>query len=379
MASRGSIPRIMKMAGIDMLSPQEAAPQVFNELNTGSRGEIILAGSLGVLTQSPDPQASLMVDKANQALTSGRPIHVMLSRVTGLSLEEGIILEADLDPQEQPFLYDHALNGIPVLPGVMGIEGFSVAARHIASILAAKEGSYQVARIEDIQFLAPFKFYRNEPRRVTWKANVFREERGLVARVRLESRRALRGQAEEEKIQHFSGKVYLAASQESLQPDHSTVPQWQDQLVVSREDIYKLYFHGPAFQVLEGVSRDGEHVLGKMHSGLPQITAEKQDFLSLPQLVELCLQTAGVYEVGQTGVLALPSAIGSLTLYQQPLDSAELFAEVRPHKTVDGQYCFDASVIDAKGNRYLEIRDYRTAPLPYSAEVELVQPLKVLN
>lgn len=378
MASRGSIPRIMKMAGIDMLSPQEAAPQVFNELNTGSRGEVILAGSLGVLAHSPDPQASLMVDKANQALTAGKPIHVMLSRVTGLSLEEGIILEADLDPQEQPFLYDHALNGIPVLPGVMGIEGFSVAARHIASILAAKEGSYQVARIEDIQFLASFKFYRNEPRRVTWKANVFREERGLVARVRLESQRARRGQAEEEKIQHFSGKVYLAASQEALQPDHSTAPQWRDQLVVSREDIYKLYFHGPAFQVLEGVSRDGEHVLGKMHSGLPQITAKKQDFLSLPQLVELCLQTAGVYEVGQTGVLALPSAIGSLTLYQQPLDSAELFAEVRPHKTVDGQYCFDASVIDAKGNRYLEIRDYRTAPLPYSAEEELVQPLKVL-
>jgi malonyl CoA-acyl carrier protein transacylase len=378
MASRGSIPRIMKMAGIDMLAPQEAAPQVFKELNAGSNGEVILAGSLGVLTQGDDPQAALQIDLANQALTAGKPIHVMLSRVTGLSLTDGIILEADLDPQQQPFLYDHALNGTPVLPGVMGIEGFSVAARHIASILAAKEGSYQVARLEDIHFMAPFKFYRNEPRRVTWKANVFRNEDGLVGRVQLESRRTIRGQANDERVQHFSGKVYLSPTKEDLHASPHSAPHWQDQLVVSREDIYKLYFHGPAFQVLDGVARDGDHILGKMHIGLPQITAEKQEFLSLPQLVELCLQTAGVYEVGQTGVLALPSSIGSLTLYERPLESVELFAEVRPHKTVDGQYCFDASVVDANGNRYLEISEYRTAPLPYTADQQLVEPLKIL-
>jgi hypothetical protein len=67
-----------------------------------------------------------------------------------------------------------------------------------------------------------------------------------------------------------------------------------------------------------------------------------------------------------------------LTLYERPLESVELFAEVRPHKTVDGQYCFDASVVDANGNRYLEISEYRTAPLPYTADQQLVEPLKIL-
>jgi hypothetical protein len=39
---------------------------------------------------------------------------------------------------------------------------------------------------------------------------------------------------------------------------------------------------------------------------------------------------------------------------------------------------FDARVVDAKGRVYLEIDNYRTSPLPYSAEDELIQPFKTL-
>ena len=88
----------------------------------------------------------------------------MLSHVADFDLNKGLTLEAELDPKIQPFLYDHSLNGIPVLPGVMGIEGFSVAAKHIGSVLASNKGGFEVEKLEDIHFLAAFKFYRKDPR-----------------------------------------------------------------------------------------------------------------------------------------------------------------------------------------------------------------------
>ena len=37
-------------------------------------------------------------------------------------------IETTLDPEAQPFLHDHQIDGTPVLPGVMGIEAFAEAA-----------------------------------------------------------------------------------------------------------------------------------------------------------------------------------------------------------------------------------------------------------
>ena len=65
----------------------------------------------------------------------------------------GLTIETTLDPAMQPFLHDHQIEGKPVLPGVMGIEAFAEAA------LCMLPG-WHVEAIEDVNFLAPFKFYR---------------------------------------------------------------------------------------------------------------------------------------------------------------------------------------------------------------------------
>ncbi len=186
MASRGNIPELMKRAGIELLQPAQSAPLVRRELIFGpAAGEVLLAGSLGLLSQ-PRLEGGLDIEKANLALREGTPAYIMHSQVTAFSLEEGVILESELDPNTEPYLRDHALNGIPLLPGVMGIEGLSSASRHIASTLASDQGGFQVSGLDHIEFLAPFKFYRNQPRRMIWKARVVREGDGLVAEARLE-------------------------------------------------------------------------------------------------------------------------------------------------------------------------------------------------
>jgi hypothetical protein len=243
--------------------------------------------------------------------------------------------------------------------------------------LGSEKGGFRVANLKDICFNAPFKFYRNEPRRITWKAQVVREAEGLVAHVILESTLALKSRPDEI-MRHFSGKVALVPVQEEMDEQMVQPPVWNGAYTLQPDDIYKLYFHGPAFQVLDGVQRAGDSMLGKLRKDLPSITAGGQALLSTPVLVELCLQTAGVWEVGSTGVLGLPHSIGQLKLYRTKTNGIPIFAEVFPIEGEDGRLQFDARVVDAKGHLYLELKDYRTAPLPYAVENELVEPLKAL-
>ena len=56
MATRGSIPKIMEMAGIDMLPPEAGIPTIRRELTAGgTRGEIVVGQRLGILAAELDP------------------------------------------------------------------------------------------------------------------------------------------------------------------------------------------------------------------------------------------------------------------------------------------------------------------------------------
>jgi hypothetical protein len=183
-----------------------------------------------------------------------------------------------------------------------------------------------------------------------------------------------------EVVQHFEGKVHLKPLEDIAEEVLVVPPVWNGAYTVSAEEIYRLYFHGPAFQVLDGVQRsgDGDTVLGRLARNLPPITGTKQAMITLPLLLELCLQTAGVWEVGATGTLALPQSIGELNLYHSKPNGLAIYAEVHPRQDADGNMHFDARVVDSKGHVYLDLHDYRTAPLPYSVEAELVKPLRAL-
>lgn len=376
MASRGSLPKLMERAGIEMLPPDQAAPMVRREILAGTHGEVLLAGSLGMLQRNRDRDGGLDLVLVNKALTEGEPSHVMLSSVTGLDLYNGIRLEVDLDPKEEPFLHDHAMNGIPVLPGVMGIEGFSIAANHIASVIGSNQGGYQVSRLEDVHFHAAFKFYRDEPRRVTWLAQVYRLGAGLQAYVTLESTQK-QPPGVQEKLLHFSGIVHLQPrTLDSISPQVNP-PSWRSGGEIHSDQIYKLFFHGPSFQVLDGVQRSGDTMLGRLRQELMPITSRQQTMLTAPLLIELCLQTAGVWDVGQRGKMSLPSSIERLNLYPIQPNGGRLFAEVSsvgsPEKS-----CFDARVVDEKGRVYLELFRYCTIDLPYDVEEGLIEPMRRL-
>jgi len=161
MATRGSIPKMMELAGIDMIPPEAGIPLIRRELTAGgTRGEIVIGQRLGVLLNEWDATGGLDT-LAAETLTRSAPGPI-IGKLAVASVQSGLKIETTLDPAIQPFLHDHQIDGTPVLPGVMGVEAFAEAA------LCLLPG-WHIEAIDDVNYLAPFKFYKKQPRTVTVK------------------------------------------------------------------------------------------------------------------------------------------------------------------------------------------------------------------
>src|SRR5208282_913239 len=151
MATRGSVPKVMELAGIDMLPSEAGVPLIRRELTVGgTRGEIVIGQRLGVLMNEFDPTGGLEVNPAEVSAEKRSPA-------------QG--------------------------PAGCGVPGCGVMIGKIASA-----GLYSPLTIEEVNFLAPFKFYRNEPRPVTVEAVIHPHGDGLIADCRLLGRRPLPNQ-----------------------------------------------------------------------------------------------------------------------------------------------------------------------------------------
>jgi acyl transferase domain-containing protein/NAD(P)-dependent dehydrogenase (short-subunit alcohol dehydrogenase family)/acyl carrier protein len=366
MAARGSIPIVMKEAGIDMLAPEAGIPIVRRELTAGStRGEVVIAGSLGIMVREFDTTGGLDTTEGGRLATLLRDAGVMTGKVTGMGLYQGLTVETTLDPGQQPFLSDHQINGTPVLPGVMGIEGLAEAAKILFPEM-------HLGKIKEVCFHSPFKFYRGQPRTLQLQSDFDLDGDDVIAHCRLIGSRTLHGQTDPETTVHFTARVQLVSK--PVVPAKAIKVAPSDAKKIEASDIYRLYFHGPAYQVVASTWRSGEDVVGRFAADLPanHEPAGRQAMVS-PRLIELCFQTAGLWELAAECRMGLPYRIDEVTIHL-PDDGAEkaLYAVVRPGK--DG--AFDARVVDERGSVHVTLRGYRTMQLPDPIEPALLVPLQ---
>jgi NAD(P)-dependent dehydrogenase (short-subunit alcohol dehydrogenase family) len=361
MATRGSIPKMMEVAGIDMLPPEAGIPLIRRELTSGgTRGEIVVGQRLGVLLHEWDPTGGLD--------TTSHEKHIegpMIGKLAAVGIHNGLTIETTLDPTIQPFLHDHQIDRTPVLPGVMGIEAFAEAALCLLP-------DWHVEAVEDVNFLAPFKFYRGEPRTVITRAVVRPKSDSLLADCRLIGRRELPNQAEPQVTTHFTASVRL--TRQPAKPEPVAALSTPAEAAVEAADIYRVYFHGPAYQVVERAWFDGKRIIGQLTGGLPANHHPLElPTVMAPRLIELCFQTAGLWELGVQGRFGLPLHVDRVCLCRTPDPSARLYAVVTP----DPQHeSFNAEVIDTAGNRYVQLVGYRTVAIPNAVGGE---PLKALQ
>ena len=370
MATRGSIPKVMEMAGIDMLSPDAGVPLIRRELTAGgTRGEILIGLRLGVLLNEWDETGGLDTSAEDSSHGKHSPLRGPVSgKITSVGLFNPLTIETTLDPKIQPFLHDHQIDGTPVLPGVMGIEAFAE-----AGLCMLPE--WHVESIENVDFVAPFKFYRNEPRTLTVEAVIHPQKDVLVADCKLIGRRFHPNQIGPQVTTHFTARVRLTRQQ----PEAASAAVLGSPTGSSVEaaDIYHLYFHGPAYQVVERAWWDGKQIVALMAKDLPpnHLPAELPSAVS-PRLIELCFQAAGIWEMVVHGRVGLPLHIDRLSLLRPPeLAEGRLYAMVTPRP---GQGGFEAKVVDTMGNPYLQLGGYRTVALPNAVDAERIRALQVL-
>jgi len=346
MATRGSIPKIMAAAGIDMLPPEAGVPWIRRELTEGgSGGEVVAAQGLGALINEWDVDGGL--DTTDAARVTAGPL---IGEIAEMGLYSGLTIHTTLDPAMQPFLHDHQIDGTPVLPGVISLEAFAEAALWPA-------GGWHVDSMEDVNFLAPFKFYRGQPRVVTTHTSLRPDGDCLIADCRLTGSRTLAGQGEPQIATHATAHVRL--TREAPRPMKADVPRVPSGQKIEAPDIYRVYFHGPAYQVVERAWWDGQRMTGQFAAQLPQHHHPAERPLAIaPRLIELCFQTAGLCEMAIEQRMGLPLHIDRIEFHGSPeLAESPLFAVVTPGAEAAS---FDADIVDASGNRYLHLSGYRT-------------------
>jgi hypothetical protein len=359
MATRGSIPKVMEMAGIEMLAPEVGIPTVRRELTAGGTAdEIVVGGRLGILAAEWDDTGGLDTEVVARWLAERTPALGLVGRVASAAVYGGLLVTTTLDPAEQPFLHDHQLDGTPLLPGVMGTEAFA----EVASVLCP---SHAVAAVEDVEFLLPFKFFRMQPATLHLSASARAAGGGdVLVDVALRSSVQPKPELPPQVRLHFRGRVRMTRAARPAPTVAFTPPDGEARLV-DRDAIYRVYFHGPAYRVLDHVRFADGTALGVMVHGLPPNT--RPDGLAsivAPRLIELCFQAAGIEQVARDGTLGLPTAFDVVRPFRQPheADGERLYATVA--RRAGDTRVYDARVVDGRGRVYLELEGYRTVTLP---------------
>jgi hypothetical protein len=146
--------------------------------------------------------------------------------------------------------------------------------------------------------------------------------------------------------------------------------------MITAADVYRVYFHGPAYQVVEQAWWDGARITGLMARTLPG-NHHPPDLPTVmsPRLIELCFQSAGLWELAVQGQLGLPLHVEEVCVLRSPeLAAGPLYAVVTPQPSQ-----FDVEVMDANGNIYVQLKGYRTVALPGGVDANALKALQALT
>ena len=347
--------------GVKLLPPDMGARVALELLGSDLAGEVLVAGPLGDLAGDSDtyrtPQAATSTVETPQTWTPpAAPIPTSQSGITIVRDPDGqrATLRLELSP-EDPWLADHAVEGVPLLPAVAGLE---LMARAVATLVP----NTRVTGLRNARFLRPLKVQPG--RQITAIVEAKLDGSPCCVKTALTSERINRaGRVIHQ--DHFTAEIETASGDTS--PPETRPPLHLgplDRHGPTRDEIYRHFFHGPAFQVLETIRLSGSKGLVARGRGMRLALDDDHSQLA-PLAIEAALQAAGFHALLQERSQALPAAIGQLTLTGAPtnIESAgELVLRVRAAgsaKDTDGilRHRFDVDVLDAQGTTLMVCRD----------------------
>ena len=304
-----------------------------------------------VAPQPPAPapaEAGKETEKPEISIPPGEQKDFFLGSIKTLEKNKEIFAENTFDAQ-YPFLFDHAIEGTPYVPGVMGIETFMEA----ASALTGKTPG----GLEDVHFYLPIKLLRRNPQAVRIKG---REENGNVS-MEIESDFInSKGVKMGNTRRHFTARALK--NFDSKWNNFKTKVDLTGDYAVSKEQIYSKYFHGPSFQVLDGILKiDDNTVLGVYKKPAEVLFHDgPKNLIAYPMLIEAAFQTCGYRDLAVDNRMTLPDSIGKIAILSKDEPPRKLYIlGVFTGQNIEGKSVYDAFVFDEQGKLWLELGDYQ--------------------
>ncbi|MBI5242108.1 MAG: SDR family NAD(P)-dependent oxidoreductase [Elusimicrobia bacterium] len=351
MATRGGVQDFLKSLGVDFMPPKIGLGLLLDELALGSESEVVLAGALGKMDSD-----GLMSEAAApaQAAHKAAPPSQMHDQV--LVAQPGrFILEKTFSLEGDPWLRDHSIDGIPYVPGVMGLELFAEAA---SKVLGEAPGA-----LEEVRFALPIKLLRNRPASVRVEA----KKAGLGTALSIES-----DFISPAGVKLGGPRTHFLARAGSCKGDgwegirKPALPNKGRGYAAGKDVIYRLNFHGPSFQVLDGmyVLEETELLAQYRRPKTALWPRGERALIWNPLLIEGVFQTCGFRDLNFIKKLTLPDLVESVELFERGPVPEEMFtyAVYRGASRGEGgadMRLYDAVAFDESYRVWVRLRGYR--------------------
>ncbi len=343
MATRGSVQQVLESTGVDLLPAATGAALGASLAASGCSGDVVVAGALGHFA-APEQEAPRLYQE-------GEPLPWLFDAWERQG--EGACYFRRLDPAQDPGLDHHRLEGTPVFPGVLGVELMAGAASHFAG--------EPIAELREVRFALPVKLFEDRPLEISVEVKRLgdsRFETVLVSYFTKPSGKRLRRE-------HFFAEACGGARVPLESPVARGLELPRDPQI-SREDIYRRYFHGPVFQVLDAVSVLGEDgvEVSPVERRSPWLGEHGHgEFETSPFLREVGFQAAGLWEMAELGRMALPAGVDRILLSPEPAPEGGLRTLVRLREGGGADAVFDIWTCDEDGRCFDQMLGYRTETL----------------
>jgi phosphopantetheine--protein transferase-like protein len=314
MAVRGGMKNLLTSRGVELLPADAGADLAVNLIAAGVTGELVVSGGLGDFNPTPN--------------------HPLLDTLE--YDQDGVITTHNFSVENDPWVVDHAIDGTPVLPGVIGLELMTAT----AALLAPNEPLVGAA---DVSFLKPVKAHKGGDVALTMSAVPTKTPGAFTAS--LSSSRTLRT-GRVQTTEHFTATV-LFGEQHKTQPLPSLLMPDEN---ITANEIYARFFHGPKFQVLTGTSSVAAD--GLLTGAATQDDAIASPFVSTPLALESAFQAAGLHRMITDAIMGLPERFERVEVINKVPDNTPL--EVLVLKRGD---VYDVDVT-ANGSGVLRLRGF---------------------
>ncbi|MCE7737292.1 MAG: acyltransferase domain-containing protein [Candidatus Heimdallarchaeota archaeon] len=329
MATRGSAMTILSALGLTAIPLDKGINRAIQEIEHGKEVEVVISGELGALTNQTNwykgkEHPTVMIDNLDKKK---------------LQAYRTISLERD------SYLDDHRIEGKAVLPGVMGLET-------IAEMSRAIEDN-TVFHLHDVKFKSPVKL----PHDKDLELIISREDE--TSKYYLKSKFiGPDGKQLGDLREHFE-MITINSNRTPGFPstNKSNLELVKIASVMSSKQIYKLFFHGPSYQVIKKLNEVTEvSAISTFNRPKKTMFTDDSELEIDPLAIEAGFQTAGLHLMLTQKQMGLPSGIKQLTVFH--LGNSPKYIIVQYLRTNDMYSYYDVDIVDEDGNVLIKMEEY---------------------